>query len=104
MPVTIHEVHRDPTAGLSTSISLCGHDDDADSDIPAGKVRRMFHKVVDSNNLVGLATEVKDFALLVATWAGVMEVWVYVGPIEAAENGPTMQVHPLVWAYVAPIA
>ena len=104
MTVTIHEIHRDPIEGMSASISLCGHDDDADSDIPAGKVRRMFHKVVDSHNVAGLVAEVRAFAIDVGTWLGVTDVYLYVGSIEAAENGPTLQVHPLVFAYTAPIA
>jgi hypothetical protein len=104
MAIVIHEIHRDPSVGLSGTISLCGHDDDTDPDIPDGMTRRMFHKVVDSHNVAALVAEVKAFATDVGTWLNVTDVYLYVGSIEAAENGPTLQVHPLVFAYTAPIA
>lgn len=104
MTVHIHEVDRDPTTGQAISVALCGHDDEPDSDIPAGMARRVFVGFVDGHTAAVMVSQIKAFATSVGTWLGVTDVYLYVPPIRVEENAQNMEARPLVWAYTAPIS
>jgi len=104
MTVQIHEATVDPTAAGSVHVSLCGHDDDYDDGIPTNMVRRMFVGFVDGHTSTNVVADIKAFALQVATWLGVNDVYLYVPPIRVEENSMNMESRPLVWAFTPPIS